>query len=131
MWTDAAREFLEGRLIARLASFGLDGYPHNVPVWYLLDGDDIVFISDRSARKTQNLLANGRAAVVIGGDTGDGAGYMVRGDVAIEEDAGQAMTRRMIYRYETKEEGDRLAELWKDDDIVILRLKPMSIIKVY
>lgn len=131
MLTDAAREFMGRKLIARLATFGADGYPHNVPIWYMLEGDDVVFISDRSARKVQNLVANGKAAVVIGGDPDDGAGYLVRGDVTLEEDLDKAMTKRMTYRYETREEGDRLLELWKDDDIIVMRLKPKSVVKVY
>jgi hypothetical protein len=131
MLTDAAREFMGRKLIARLATFGADGYPHNVPIWYMLEGDDVVFISDRSARKVQNLIANRKAAVVIGGDPDDGTGYMVRGDVTIEEDPEKAMTQRMTYRYETKEEGDRLLELWKDDDIIVMRLKPKLMVKVY
>ncbi len=131
MLTPETREFLDRKLIARLATLGADGYPHNVPIWYMLEGDDIVFISDRSTRKTKNLVANSKAAVVIGGDPDDGTGYMLRGDVSIEEDPEKAMTKRMTYRYETREEGDRLLELWKDDDIIIMRLKLKSVVKVY
>lgn len=131
MLSDAAREFMGRKLIARLATFGVDGYPHNVPIWYMLEGDDVLFISDRSARKVQNLIANPKAAVAIGGDPDDGAGYLVRGDVTIEDDPDKSMTKRITYRYETQEEGDRLLELWKNDDIIVLRLKPKSVVKVY
>jgi hypothetical protein len=131
MFNDAARAFLERPLIARLATMGADGYPHNVPLWFLLDGDDILIISDRAARKVQNALARPQAAIAIGGDPADGGGYMIRGDVTIEEDPGKALTRRMTYRYETPADGDRLLDEWKDDDIIVMRLKPKSVVKVY
>jgi PPOX class probable F420-dependent enzyme len=133
MYSDEARAFLERPLIARLATIGADGYPHNVPLWYLLEGDDILIISDRKARKVQNALARPQAAIAIGGDPGDedSTGYMIRGDVTIEEDADKAVTRRMTYRYEPKEEAERLLDLWKNDDMIVLRLKPKSVLKVY
>jgi PPOX class probable F420-dependent enzyme len=131
MFDADARAFMEGPLIARLATIGADGYPHNVPLWYLLEGDDILIISDRKARKTKNALANPRVAIAIGGDIADKMGYMVRGDLVLEEDPNQALTHRMIERYETAEEAARLKALWKNDDIIILRLKPTSVLKVY
>ncbi|MDX2136918.1 MAG: pyridoxamine 5'-phosphate oxidase family protein [Chloroflexota bacterium] len=131
MYSEEARAFLERPLIARLATIDDDGYPHNVPLWYLLDGDDILIISDRATRKTKNVLARPQAAIAIGGDPADGTGYMIRGDVTVEEDADKAVTRRMTYRYEPKDEAERLLDLWKNDDIIILRLKPKSVVKVY
>ena len=54
MFDDVARRFFEKKFIARLSTIGSDGYPHSVPIWYMIDGDDLVFISDRTARKTRN-----------------------------------------------------------------------------
>lgn len=130
MFDDAARTLLQKPLIARLTTIGRDGYPHSVPIWFMSDGDDILFISDRAARKTQNALANPKGAVVVGGDHGD-VGYLVRGDFVIEDDRDQGVTHRMIDRYEDKASGDGLKEAWKNDDIVVIRLKPISVVKVH
>ena len=95
------------------------------------DGDDIVFGSDRDERKVRNALANPKGAVVIGGDPAtDAAGYMIQGDLSIEDDIGQVMMRKLLYRYETKDEGDRLAAEWSGGDKVIIRLRPRSVIRV-
>ncbi len=130
MIDDAIRAFLDKPLIARLSTIGQDGYPHNVPIWFMLDGDDVVFISDRTARKTQNALANPKGAVAIGGDNGEEAGYMFRGDLAIQDDPGQVVTHRVIDRYTDKIDADKLKEAWKNDDVVVIRLTPKSVLKV-
>ena len=130
MFDDVARHFFEKKLIARLSTIGSDGYPHSVPIWYMIDGDDLVFISDRTARKTRNALANPKGAAVVGGDSDDEAGYMIRGDLLVEDDVDQAITWRIIDRYEDKTSGNKLKEAWKDDDIVVLRLKAKSVLLV-
>ena len=132
-------DFLMRPLFARLSTNGADGYPHSVPIWFDIstessaDGAEttIWFISDRSARKAQNLLADPRATVVIGGDRADGDGYMFRGRVVIEDDPAQVMTHRMIDRYEHGERNGSLRAAWKDDDIVVLRLHIERTTRVY
>jgi len=130
MFDDPTRLFLDKRLIARLSTIGRDGYPHSVPIWYMRDGNDLVFISDRAARKTQNALANAKGAAVVGGDNDDTAGYLIRGDLIVEDDLNQAITWRMIERYEDEVSGAKLKEEWKNDDIVVIRLKPKSVVRV-
>jgi PPOX class probable F420-dependent enzyme len=131
VFDDVARQVLQQPLIARLATIGTDGYPHNIPLWFLLDGDDIVIISDRANRKTRNLQATPKATLTVGGDALHGAGYMVKADVTIEEDVGHVVTERITRHYETEADANRLLKEWENDDIVILRLKPVSVIKVY
>ena len=131
MFDDSVRAFLEKPLIARLATLDSDGYPHNVPLWYLLDGSAIVMVSERTARKVRNIQVNPRGALTIGGDTGDGAGYMIKGDITIEEDTDKAILRKLTFRYETRERAEELLIEWANDDIVVLRLQPTVVRKVF
>ena len=41
MLDETVREFLQKPLIARLATIDGNGYPHTVPLWFDVDGDDI------------------------------------------------------------------------------------------
>ena len=128
----SVRSFLKAPRIARLATVGSDGYPHIVPLYFMRDGDDIIFGSDRDERKVRNALANPKGAVVIGGEPAtDEAGYMIQGDLSIEDDIGQVMMRKLLSRYETKEEADQLAAEWADSDKVLIRLRPRSAIRVW
>ncbi len=130
--TRAVRQFLSQPRIARLATIGPDGYPHIVPLYFMRDGDDILFGSDQDERKVRNALARPQAAVVIGGEPKtDPAGYMIQGDLSVEEARERALVYRMLRRYESKPDADRHSAEWAGSDQVILRLKPKRVIRVW
>ncbi len=130
--TRAVRQFLNKPRIARLATIGSDGYPHIVPIYFMRDGDDILFGSDRDERKVRNALAHRQAAVVIGGEPKtDPAGYMIQGDLRVEEARDRSVVYRMLRRYESKADADRHSAEWSGSDQVILRLKPKKVIRVW
>ena len=124
------RSFLHKPRIARLATIGSDGYPHIVPIYFMLEGNDILFGSDRDNRKIRNALSNPKGAVVIGGKRTDEAGYMIQGDLTIE-DHEPSFTRRMLYHYEPEEEAEKHLAAFSNSDLVVIRLKPRSCIKVW
>lgn len=131
MFDDEARAFLRQPLIARVSTLGADGYPHTVPAWFLLDGDEVVVISERATRKIRNLAANPKAAVQVGGEPNDSAGYLMRGEFSISDDTGNAMTNRLTRHYETPAVAEKHVAEWADLDMVVLRMKPVSVVKVW
>ncbi len=130
MFDDVAREFLQKALIARLSVIDPEGYPHTVPVWFMLDGDDIIFISTRDTRKVAYIQRNSKAAVTIGGDSDDGGGYLIKGEIGVEEDPDLAWMRKVTYHYEEPEKAAQDCADWADLDMIILRLRPRRVIKV-
>ena len=130
MFTDTVREFLKNPLLARMSTIDPQGYPHTVPVWYMLDGNDIVVISVSSTRKVAHILSNPKAAVVVGGDSNDEAGYLIKGDFSIEPDPDDAWVRKFCYHYESPEKAEKDIADWADLDIIVLRLKPKAVLKV-
>ena len=54
---------------AKLATVRADGSPHVVPVWFTLDGDDVIFTAGRSSTKVKNILRDGRVAICVDEDT--------------------------------------------------------------
>lgn len=126
------RQFLSKPRVARLATAGPDGYPHVVPIWFRREGDEILFGSDRDNRKVRNILADSKGAVVIGGELPtDDEGYLIQGNLSIEDDVGHASMKKMLLRYETKKDAERLTKEWADSDLVVIRLKPRKVIRVY
>ncbi len=61
------REFLAAHHTLSLATDGPDGL-WAATVFYVNDGADFYFMSDRETRHTKNVLATGRVAVTINGD---------------------------------------------------------------
>lgn len=130
MLTDEARTFLATPRIVRFATLDADGYPHVVPIWFGIDGDDIVFMSDRDNAKVRNATARPKGAVIVGGEYADGGGYMLRGDLTVYDDVDHKVAYDLSLRYEGKERADALAVEWANDDIVVIRLKPVKVTKV-
>jgi hypothetical protein len=126
MLTEEVRALLEKPLIARMSVIDANGFPHTVPVWFALDGDDVVIISVCNTRKVDYLRINPKGAVVIGGD--EGAGYLFKGMFTIEPDNG--WTRRVTARYEAPEKVDGLVEEWLPLGMIVLRLKITRVLKV-
>src|SRR5918997_2633178 len=61
-----ARAFLaEGARTATVATVRADGSPHAVPVWFVVDGDAVVFTCARDSFKARNLTRDPRAAVSV------------------------------------------------------------------
>ncbi len=130
LYDEQARAVLSKPLIARVSVIDPEGYPHTVPVWFMLDGEDIVIISARDTRKVDYLTANPKGAVVIGGEPDDGGGYLIKGDFVIEPDPDDEWVRRLTHRYEAPEQAEKDIAAWADLDIIVLRLKPRRVIKV-
>lgn len=126
MLTEEVRALLKQPLIARMSFIDPDGYPHTVPVWFGLDGNDLVIISVRDTRKVDYLQVNPKGAVVIGGD--DGTGYLFKGVFTIEPDNG--WTRRLTELYEAPDKVDALVEEWLPLGMIVLRMKIARVLKV-
>ena len=131
MTPEEARAFLaDGLHTAKVATSCADGAPHVVPVWYILDGDQIVFTCAHRSVKARNLARDPRAAVSVDDEVFPYAFVLVRGTVelAVRPDDLLAWTTRIAERYlgpaRAEEYGRRNAEL--DDSVA--RLTPERIV---
>jgi PPOX class probable F420-dependent enzyme len=60
------RAFLqEGGKTGKLATVRPDGRPHVAPIWFVLDGDDIIFTTWHETVKAANLEHDPRVAFVV------------------------------------------------------------------
>ncbi|MFJ9426427.1 PPOX class F420-dependent oxidoreductase [Streptomyces sp. NPDC101249] len=76
----------EGTRTGKLSTVRSDGSPHVAPIWFLLDGDDIVFNTGATTVKGRNLIRDGRAALCVDDDRPPFDFVVVQGRVAISED---------------------------------------------
>src|SRR5437868_8989823 len=66
MTPDEIHAFLgHGTRTAKLATSGPSGQPHVMPVWFVLDGAEMVFTTWSDSVKGRNLRRNPRAAVIV------------------------------------------------------------------
>ena len=92
MTPEEIRAFLShGTRTAKLATTGPGGQPHVMPVWFVLDGEDVVFTTGRGSVKGRNLRRDPRAAVVVDEDVTPYAFVHLRGRAALSEDLGELL----------------------------------------
>ena len=87
MTDDQRRSFLlDGTRTGILATTRADGSPHAAPVWFTLDGDDVIFTTGADTVKGGNLRRDGRAVIVVDESTPPFDFVMVQGRVELSED---------------------------------------------
>ena len=81
-----ARAFLAaGARTAKVATVSPKGKPHVAPVWFVVDGDDLVFITSARSAKGRHLRANPRAAVAVDDDAFPYAFVVANGRVTLDD----------------------------------------------
>ena len=70
MTRDQAMEFLAtGARTGKVATASLDGKVHVAPLWFVVEGQDLVFVTTATSVKGRHLHANPLAALCVDDDT--------------------------------------------------------------
>jgi PPOX class probable F420-dependent enzyme len=116
MTRQQAIEFLSvGTRTGRLATASPTGSPHVAPVWFVVDGDDVVFTTSEATIKGRNLRANPQAAMTVDVSEFPYDFVVVRGPVSLDERSPDLLTwaTRLAERYvppgRAREYGERNA----------------------
>lgn len=81
------RAFLSsGTRTAKVATVNADGAPHLAPVWFVLDGDELVFSTGASSVKGRNLARDGRVTVCVDDERPPFAFVVVHGRARLDDD---------------------------------------------
>ncbi|MFC7529632.1 PPOX class F420-dependent oxidoreductase [Actinoplanes sp. GCM10030250] len=81
------RAFLgHGTRTGKLATTRADGSAHVVPIWFVLDGDDLVFNTGASTVKGRNLTRDPRATICVDEEAAPYAYVTVRGRATLSTD---------------------------------------------
>ena len=83
----AAQSFMSwGTRTGKLAVVRLDGRPLVTPVWFVLDGDDVVFMTHETSAKGKAVRLDNRVAMLVDDEEPPYAFVLVEGTVVISED---------------------------------------------
>ena len=131
MTDDEYRSFLsEQARTGKLATVGADGRPHVVPIWFVLDGETIVFTTGRGSAKARHLRRDPRVALCVDDEAPPFAFVLIEGtaQVALNPPEMLAWTTRIGGRYmgaaRAEEYGRRNADL----DELLVRVTPTKVI---
>lgn len=133
MTADERRAFLlaPGRT-GHLATVREDGRAHVAPIWFTLDGDDVLFNTGAETVKGRNLRRTGRAALSVDLPVHPYAFVHLEGPVHIEDDPDsfREWTRIISARYVPHDEVEAYVERNAVPGELLVRLRPETVVAV-
>jgi hypothetical protein len=124
-------EFLaEGTRTGKLATVRADGRPHVAPIWFVLDGDDLLFNTGANTLKGKALRRDPRAALIVDLEEPPYAYVLVEGTVTIESDPAAMLpySIQMGRRYMGDEAGEEFGRRNAVEGELLIRLHPTHIV---
>ncbi|WP_326571173.1 PPOX class F420-dependent oxidoreductase [Actinacidiphila glaucinigra] len=90
-----------GTRTGKLATTRAGGTPHVAPVWFLLDGEDVVFNTGKATVKGRNITRDGRVALCVDDDRPPFAYVVLQGRAEVSEEPGplREWATRIAARY--------------------------------
>ena len=121
---------MEGTRTAKVATARKDGRPHVVPVWFVLDGEDVAFTTGASSVKGQALRRDRYACLCVDDQTPPYSFVMVEGPVELSTDPGEL--RRVATLIGRRYMGDERAEEFgarnAAEGELLVRLRPTHVL---
>ncbi|MFE0190030.1 PPOX class F420-dependent oxidoreductase [Streptomyces sp. NPDC058989] len=133
MSKDEWRRFLsEGARTGKLATVRADGGPHIAPVWFLLDGDDLVFNTGAETVKGRNLARDGRVALCVDDERPPFSFAVVQGSAEISDDLPEVRdwATRIAARYMGEDRAEEFGARNGVPGEVVVRVKIDKVVAV-
>jgi PPOX class probable F420-dependent enzyme len=131
MTPDETRAFLlDGTRTGKLATALSDGHPHVVPVWFVLDGDDVLFTTGRDTVKGRHILRDGRVSMCVDDERAPYAYVHIRGRARVVEDMDELLrwATHIAARYVGADEADAYGRRNAVPEELLVRVTPERVI---
>ncbi len=131
MTGDEYRDFLmEGTRTAKLATTRRGGIPHVVPVWFVMDGEDLIFTTGRDTVKGRALRRDGRVALCVDYEEPPYAFVLIEGVAEITEEADDLLdwTTRLAARYVGEEKAEEYGRRNALPEELLVRVIPAKVV---
>ncbi|MCL9798300.1 PPOX class F420-dependent oxidoreductase [Frankia sp. AgKG'84/4] len=125
------REFVAvGTRTGKLATVRADGRPHVAPIWFVLDGEDIVFNTGAATVKGRALRRSGTAALCVDDERAPFSFVTLSGPVRLSEDLGEVAlwATRIAARYMGAERAAAYGQRNGVPGELLVRLTPTSVV---
>ena len=124
--TETEAFLLHGSRTGKLAWVSKDGRPQVAPIWFVLDGDDIVFMTGKESGKARALVRTGRASMVVDLEEPPYAFVKIDGSVTVTQNDPDllAWSTKIGGRYMGEDRAEEFGKRNATEDEVLLRLTP-------
>jgi PPOX class probable F420-dependent enzyme len=130
MTPETRREFLTtGTRTAILATTQCDGRPHAVPVCFVLDDDDVLFVTNAGTAKGRGLQRDPRVTLVVDDERPPFAFVIIEGTAETSHEAAdiERVAPRIAERYGAPDSVEEFVRFARDDLGTLVRVKPTKI----
>lgn len=120
----------EGARTGKLATTRADGRPHVAPIWFVVDGDDILFTTGAKTVKGRTLARDPRAALCVDDDTPPFSYVIVEGTAALSEDLDEMVewATKIGARYMGEDQAEAFGRRNGVPGELLVRLTPTELI---
>lgn len=125
------RDFLmSGTRTGKLATVRENGRAHVVPIWFVLDGEELVFNTWHTSVKARNMQRDGRVALCVDNETPPYDFVMLEGRVTFSEDPDEVKywATRIAARYMGQDQAEAFGERNSVPGEWLVRLKIEKVI---
>jgi PPOX class probable F420-dependent enzyme len=121
---------MDGTRTAKVATARKDGRPHVVPVWFVLDGEDVVFTTARTSVKGAALRRDRYACLCVDDQAPPFSFVMVEGPVELISDLDELrrVATRIGGRYMGHERADEFGARNAVEGELLVRLRPAHVL---
>ena len=120
----------EGTRTGKLATVNKDGSPHVVPVWFIVDGKNIIFSTGLESVKYKNMQRDPRISLSVDEESGLYSFVKVDGTVTFSSDPDVSLKRatQIAARYMGEENADAYGKRNSGPDEVVVTINPTKIL---
>ncbi len=121
-----------GTRTGKLATVRADGSPHVAPIWFILDGGDLVFMTGEGTAKGKALLRDPRVALSVDDENPPFGFAIIEGTVTISRDLAQMLplSIEIARRYMGDDKAEEYGRRNAVEGELLLRLHPTKVTAV-
>jgi PPOX class probable F420-dependent enzyme len=130
MTDEERRRFLrEGTRTGKLAVVRQDGRPHVSPIWFVLDGDDLVFTTGVDSVKGHAIVRDPRVAITVDREEPLYDYVIIEGIATVIEDRDEILpwSTRIAARYMGDDKADEYGKRNAAPGEILVRITPTKI----
>lgn len=131
MSPDEIKEFLTyGTRTGKLATVRGNGRAHVAPIWFVLDGDDLLFTTWYTSVKAKNMQRDPHVNLCVDDETAPYAFVIVEGTVTFSEDRAECLkwATRIGGRYMGEDQAEAFGKRNSVEGELLVRLTPTKYI---
>jgi PPOX class probable F420-dependent enzyme len=131
MSPDEIKAFLtHGTRTGKLATVRKNGRAHVAPIWFVLDGDDLIFNTWHSSVKAKNMRRDPRVSLSVDDETAPYAFVIIEGTVTLSDDLAESLkwATQIGSRYMGEDQAEAFGKRNSVEGELLVRLTPTKYI---